>query len=39
LNSFVSRSYSDNAQVMQRIADKKLSAKRAQQAADEEAAR
>jgi hypothetical protein len=39
LKSFVSRSFSDNAQIMQRIADKQLVAKRAQQAAEEEAAR
>ena len=39
LNSFVSKCFSDNAQIVQRIADKELNAKRQQQAAAEEAAR
>lgn len=37
LNSFLSRCFSDNAQIVQRIADKELTAKRERQAAEEAA--
>ena len=37
LNSFLGRCFSDNAQIVQRIADKELAAKREKQAAEEAA--